>query len=156
MRKFYREAVSEDTEIILITSWRQRTAGKNILNVYLQYNYWTIEITKSITFGVVTAVKIHSTPFWVMTPCSLVDWCQGLLGMYCLVRVQCVPPSVVTTNTATVYTDDYSTHSGDLWCGFLIHIQMYVCPLRVRVEVLAYTWPLRKLTGYPLPSDNNQ
>jgi hypothetical protein len=94
---------------------------------------------KSITFGVLTVVKIHSMTFWVMTPCSLVDWYKGLLGMHCLVRVQCVPPSLVTKHQR-----DYNMHSGEVSCGFLIHIQMYVCPLRVRVEVLAYTWPLRK------------
>jgi len=47
-------------------------------------------------------------------------------------------------------------HKGEGSCGFLIHIRMYVCPLRVCVEILAYTWPLRKLTGYPLSSGNNQ
>jgi hypothetical protein len=51
---------------------------------------------KSIKFDVLTAVKIHSMALWVMTTCSLVDWYQGLLGMHCLVRVQCVPPSLVT------------------------------------------------------------
>jgi hypothetical protein len=120
MRKFYHEAVSEDTRIILITCWRQRAAGNNILNVYLQYNYWTIKITKSITFGVVTAVKIHSMPFCVITPCSLVDWYQGLLGMCCLVRVRCVPPSVVTTQYRDRYTHDYHTHRGRplMWLSY--------------------------------------
>jgi len=45
-----------------------------MMSEYLQYNYWTTKIMKSITFGVLTAVKIHSMTFWVMTPCSLVDW----------------------------------------------------------------------------------
>ena len=75
------------------------------MNVYLQYNYWAIKMMKNITFGVLTSVKIHSMVFWVVTPCSLVDWYQVLLGMHCLVRVQCVPLSLVTKqHRVSIYT----------------------------------------------------
>jgi len=132
--------------------------SNNISNFYLQYNYWTVKLIKNITFGVLTSVNIHSTVFWIMTPCSLVDWYQGLLRIHCLVRVQYISPSLVTKqHRVTIYRRlQYAERRRQLWLSDpYTDVCMYVCPLRVRVEVLAYTWPLRKLTGYPLLSGNN-
>ena len=91
--------------------------SNNIPNVYLQYKYWTIKIKKNITFRVLTSVKIHGTVFWIMTPCSLVHWYQGLLIMHCLVSVQCVPPSLVTKqHRVSIYTRlHYAERRKKLW-----------------------------------------